>query len=114
MAVLRFYRPTQFADFLRCYRLFVDEVCVGQIVTGGELDVEVPAGRHEVRARIDWCSSNRLLLDIGQGDKCNLEVGSSLGGWRLLLALLYITLWTSDYLYLRAAERDVAPVTGRV
>lgn len=105
MAVLRFSRPRQFADRFRRYRLLVNGVGVGDIAAGGAVEVDVPAGSHEVRARIDWCSSRRLVIDVADGGECRLEVGSSLRGWRqFLLARLYLTVWAADYLYVRVAE----------
>lgn len=101
MPILRFQRPTQLADSLRAYRLFIDGVFVGEINTGSEVEFEVSAGLHEVIARIDWCSSNRLEVDIPERSVRSLEVGSNLGGWRLIFGLLYVLFLPSHYLYLR-------------
>ncbi len=101
MPILRFQRPTQFTDWLRAYRLFIDGVCVGEINAGSEVEFEVSAGIHEIIARIDWCSSNRLEVAIPERSLRSLEVGSNLSNWRLLFGFLYITLLRSHYLYLR-------------
>ena len=107
VATLNVYRPSQYADMLRKYRVEIDGIYVGKIRPGEMLEFEIPAGRAEVLARIDWCSSKGLELDLTEGSTCTVEVGSSLNGWRVLLVLLYITLWTSDYLYARIAPEPV-------
>ena len=54
-------------------------------------------------AKIDWCSSNMLQVEVKEGAIYELEVGSNLTGWRILLVMIYITVLCSDYLYLRLA-----------
>lgn len=104
MATLRVQRPSQYADWLRKYRIFVDGSPVGDISAGSDSTFEVSQGRREVLARIDWCSSNSVNVEIEDAHECTLEVGSNLNGWRLLLGFLYITFWRSDYLYLREVD----------
>jgi hypothetical protein len=54
-------------------------------------------------ARIDWCGSNSVRVKVRQGVTYDLEVGSNLRGWRLLVAIVYVTVLHSEYLYLRPA-----------
>jgi hypothetical protein len=103
VGTLCFQRPTQYADWFRSYQLFVDGHPVGKIGAGSNFEIKVPAGRHEIVAKIDWCKSNFLHLEVQDGAIWHLEVGSNVTGWRLLLALLYITIMTTEYLYLREA-----------
>jgi hypothetical protein len=102
MTRLRFQRPQQYADRMRKYELFVDGVPRGQIRRGESVEVAASPGSHIVVARIDWCSSNELSLDCRDGQTYDLEVGSNVTGWRMLAAILYITLFRSEYLYLRS------------
>lgn len=103
MGTLRFRRPAQYADFFRNYQLFVDGVRVGEIDAGWQVQIAVPAGIHEVVARLDWCSSNTLRVAVSEGATHAIEVGTNLRGWRLLFILAYITILRADYLYVRPA-----------
>jgi hypothetical protein len=81
----------------------VDGADMGVVGSGSDFQVELPAGQHTVVARIDWCSSNVVSLDVGENSWHDLEVGSNLRGWRLYLGFLYVTVWRSHYLYLSPA-----------
>ena len=57
-------RPSQYADMVRRYRLYIDGRRVGTIKRSEELAFELPAGEHEIVARIDWCRSNFLSVTM--------------------------------------------------
>src|SRR5262245_60258876 len=101
MSTLRFGRPMFYPDRLRNYQLIIDGVQMGEIGAGSAVEIPATAGRHEVVARIDWCSSNTLHVELKKGVTCDLEVGSNLGGWRIILVMVYIAFLPSEYLYLR-------------
>ncbi|HXG08754.1 MAG TPA: hypothetical protein VNK04_03110 [Gemmataceae bacterium] len=101
MAAIRIRRPTQYADWLRKYRLFVDGVPVAEISRGSEVEIDVTPGWHEVLARIDWCSSGTLWIEVRQDEVCQLEVGSNIRGWRMFVGFVYAFILRSRYLYLR-------------
>jgi hypothetical protein len=101
MPPVRIRRTKQPADLLRNYRIYIDGVFVGHLGFGAELTVAVAPGHHTVVARIDWCRSNTVGIEVHEGMDCLLEVGSNLRGWRLLLVFLYITFWRTKYLYLQ-------------
>ena len=94
-------RARDHADMLRRYRIVLNGREVGTIKRGGELRVTVPAGDHEVVARIDWAGSNALTVGVRAGEITELEVGSSIEGWRFLAVLYLITFGRNHYPYLR-------------
>lgn len=98
---LHIHRPKQYADGLRRYKILVDGVIEEEISAGSSVWLEVSPGRHELMARIDWASSNTLTVEVEEGIQHGLEVGSNVQGWRVSLALLYNTVWSSEALYLR-------------
>jgi len=104
MAALRIRRPIQFADLIRKYRLFVDDVQMGEIRPDSEIEIQVTPGTHCVLARIDWCSSNSLQIEIEQGQVFDLEVGSNIRGWRMYIGFIYVFFLRSQYLYLRCTS----------
>jgi hypothetical protein len=103
LATLHIRRTTKYPDRFRKYRLFVDGEPVGRIGAGRELEVGVAPGRHEIVARIDWCSSNTLELNVQVGDVRTLEVGSNMTGWRLMGMKRQVLDRSSEYLFLREA-----------
>ncbi len=86
--------------------MLVDGFIEKEISAGTNVRIEVSPGRHEVMARLDWASSNALIMEVEEGAQHNLEVGSNMQGWRVSLALLYSTVWSSESLYLREAPPD--------
>ena len=98
-------RPRQIADMMRRYRIILDGHEVGAIRRGEELRLDVPAGEHDVVARIDWTSSSPLRVRVDGGRETEIEVGSNVSGWRLLAASYFITFGASQYLYLRHRHR---------
>src|SRR5262249_2606798 len=94
-------RPRQYADMLRQYRLVVDSDLAYTIGRGQSVDISLPPGRHRLIAAIDWARSNPVEIELLPDQDCRLEVGSNVAGWRLLLAVLYATVWRDRWLYLR-------------
>ena len=98
-----FYAPTlsaYFRDALRSYQIFIDGVECGDISRGETKEFAVDNGHHIVRAKIDWCGSNELCVDVNDSI-VELEVGSSLEGWRILFMEYYMSFGKNKYLRLR-------------
>jgi hypothetical protein len=103
MATLILTRPRQYVDMLRRYTIIVDGHRRATIRRGQTISLDLPPGRHQVVAKIDWCRSNPVEIEVGPEGRHFLEVGSNLTGWRILNALAYIIRWPDRYLYLREA-----------
>lgn len=88
MATLTLRRDAGWADKIRDYRIIIDGAEVGRLREGAELRCSVGSGQHVLEARIDWCGSKRLHLDVGSGDLV-VFVRSALRGWRVFLSLYY-------------------------
>lgn len=87
-------------DLLRSYRLEVDGEPRGTIRRGQILELEVPAGRHAVRARIDWTGSPDIVVDVEPGASVTVVVKPAEGGWSLTK--------DDDYLSLSVTSSDVS------
>jgi hypothetical protein len=105
MAKLIVYRLRQYADMLRSYAILVDGKPVATIRRGQTIEVELPSGRHRITSMIDWARSNPVELEARSEGVYHLEVGSNLRAWRLLLAILYVTVWRDRYLYLKIVDQ---------
>ncbi len=104
--VLRVSRATSYADRLRAYKILVDGQVEGSIKAKETMDIRVAPGTHEVMMKIDWCRSNRLPVQIGEGETVELACGSSLAGWKFILSLIYIIFLTHKYLWLEERGRS--------
>lgn len=103
MATLRFRRTAnRFPDWFRKYALLVDGEQVGKVGRAGEVEVGVAPGRHAILAKVDWCSSNTLEVEIGVGEVRTIEVGSNMTGAARMMAMQHVVRHRpEEYLYLR-------------
>ena len=101
MCTLRVSRGRQYADRLRSYKIFVNGAQVGTIPVNDEFDVQVPAGRMTVEARIDWTRSAPLEIDAAEGQTVELEVAND---WSPMLAIWAVTFGAYSYLTLRRKD----------
>ena len=76
----------------------LDDQEVAQVANGEEIEISISEGKHVVQMQIDWCQSEALKLDVSIGETQILECGPNAKPW---LALLYVTVLRSKYLWLR-------------
>lgn len=94
-------RRSAIADNLKAYAVLVDSAESAQIRDGQSISIPVSPGPHTVRLSMDWCRSNPAEFSVAEGEGIRFECGSSLGGWRVVLAALYITLLRNRYMWIR-------------
>lgn len=94
-------RTTSYADRLRAYKVKIDGVVVGSLRALDSATIPVAPGRHSMELRIDWGGSERIDFEVKPGEQVFFECGSSLNGWRVLLALFYAILRPHQWLWLR-------------
>lgn len=75
MAVIRVKRSSEYINAIRVYEVLIDGVSVGTIRNGETKEFPVSAGRHSVVAKIDWCSSPEVVVDVDEGQTVDLKVG---------------------------------------
>ena len=94
-------RMTGYADRLRAYKVKIDGVVVGSVRAGDSATIPVSPGRHSLQLRIDWAGSEQTDFEVKPGDQVFYECGSNLAGWRVLMALCYLTVLPRRWLWLR-------------
>ena len=99
-ATIRVTRSTSYADRIRAYRILIDGRQQATIKAGQNVDIPVTAGHHSVVAKIDWCGSPTLDLNIAEGQTITLACGSNLLGLRGLMAFVYVFFLPNEYLTL--------------
>jgi hypothetical protein len=91
-----------YADRKRAYKLIVDEKLVGEIREGESVTVAVEPGTHHVLARIAWCRSPVVEVDLAPGDCLALRCRPHrLQPWA---AIFLVTFGRSRYISLTLAE----------
>ena len=99
---LKFKRVKQFTDMARAYKIIIDRKHIENIRCGEEKELEIPEGKHEVFLKIDWCTSNALIIDATKDERAFLCF-NSLAGWKLFIPfipLYKITFGKKNYLTL--------------
>lgn len=84
-------------DKVRKYTILLDGKEIATVSNGSEVAFDVEPGRHEVQMSIDWCTSRKLEIDVA-AEPLTLECGPNASPFS---ALLYISLWKNDYIWLR-------------
>ncbi|MEU1480904.1 hypothetical protein [Streptomyces sp. NPDC005760] len=100
-----------YQDFLRSYTVLIDDVPAGRVRRGQTLRLKVPAGTHQLRLTIAWCSSPPMTADIDAGTRtyfvCAPGNGPSAGTDVTAGANDYIALW-------RTPEAAALPAGTRI
>lgn len=105
MATVRLKRTSEFNNRMRDFKIFIDGQQVGTIANGETKDFPTTVGQHIVTAKIDWCSSPDISVDIDDNQTINLKVGGFRNGQFLisigpgLIVLHFILLEFADFEY---------------
>lgn len=89
-------RKTEFINKTRAFRFFIDGKEMGKIKNGGSEEYILEPGTHELQAKIDWCSSAVLTVQLKEGETLFLKLRSGMkyiaAAYFLMLAALVSTL----------------------
>jgi hypothetical protein len=96
MAEITINRISGYSNKLRKIKLVLDNQVIDEIKDGEIKTISVNPGKHLLIAKIDWCQSNEIELNIKEGE--NKKV--SLKGTNPFLAIYYITFGRNKYLKL--------------
>jgi hypothetical protein len=85
MATIRIKRTSEYNNRLRDFKIFIDGKQVGTIANGETIDFPSTVGNHFVTAKIDWCSSPEISIDVKENLTNTLKVGGFKNGQLLML-----------------------------
>jgi len=104
--MIRITRGNAWRDKLRAYKIYANDMYLGDISNNEVAEFSVAKGHYSICAKIDWCGSN--TIDIVVDDELvELEVGSSVkknSWWKELIPFYEIyqmTIKRNKYLWLR-------------
>jgi len=96
---IQVFRPKQFVDMGRDYKLFADDVEIATIKRGVAQTIEIPDSTINLQAKIDWCSSQ--VFPVNAITEKGIIIKNSFGSnifTLILLPLYYITFGKNKYL----------------
>ena len=99
-ATIKINRDSGYVDRIRAYHVVLDGEKITKISNGGSVELDVEPGEHELYLKIDWCRSNKINFSISEGQTKTYNGGSSLRGFMMLLAIIYVTVQKNSYLWL--------------
>lgn len=82
MTKINIQRSSEYINRIRSYRIYIDGKKVGTIENGEIKEFEVEEGNHIIEARIDWCGSPKVAVEIKNDEIKKLKVsGFYLSKW---------------------------------
>jgi hypothetical protein len=84
-------------DQFRAYRIVIDGQSVARVGRGQSREIEVAPGPHSVQIAIDWCTSQKALVELGAGDRVAFACEPGGSAW---MGLLAITIGRRSYIAL--------------
>ncbi|WP_338550397.1 hypothetical protein [Roseovarius phycicola] len=83
MASIVFHRANGWVDRWRAYRILVDGVEVAKLKRNRSISVDATAQEHVLLAKVDWCSSPVLVVDLRTRDQIDVDVQNPHSAWSL-------------------------------
>lgn len=102
MSIIKISRDSGYADRIRKYKVICNNKCIGKIGNGESLEFETSPGEKEIFFKIDWCRSNKIKVEVPNDGAVNLNGGSSIRGYKVLLATIYTIFLPHKYLWIRS------------
>jgi hypothetical protein len=92
------FRPKQFADMKRDYKLYADEEEVAIIKRGETQIVDIPDSATTLQARIDWCSSPKVNMSEIEAGTITVKNAFSGNLLKMLITIYYVSFGKDKYL----------------
>jgi len=79
---LTLMRGIEATNYLRNYKIFIDDLEYEGIESGETKHIELPPGSHTLLLKIDWCKSKEYEFKITTLENTELTCGASYLGWK--------------------------------
>jgi hypothetical protein len=93
MAKIRIERNSEWNNKARAIGIYIDGEKVGTINDGEAQEYEVKNGEHEIYAKIDWCRSPKIALNINENETKTFKLGGFKYGTWILPIILGVVLF---------------------
>ena len=82
-------RTSEWNNRMRGIVIFLDGKKIGVIRNGELKEFEIEPGEHNIKAKIDWCGSEKLLINLADNEVKKIELsGFKLGKYMMPVALI--------------------------
>ena len=82
-------RTSEWNNRMRGIVIFLDGKKIGVIRNGEFKEFEIEPGEHNIKAKIDWCGSEKLLINLADNEVKKIELsGFKLGKYMMPVALI--------------------------
>jgi len=88
MPTLKIKRSNEFVNYTRNIGIYIDKNKVGKIANGETKEFEIPSGEHIIKAKIDWCGSNKLICQLNENETKTISLSSFNHGKFFILSLV--------------------------
>lgn len=78
MAIVTISRTHQFINRFRNYKILVNGKEITRLEYGESKQLDLTAGTHSIKAKIDWVSSEEYKITLEEHETQNLEIGCNI------------------------------------
>ena len=91
MATIKLNRTNEYNNRIRDYKIYLNKELIGTISNGETKEFNVKPGNQEIYAKIDWCYSPTLKIELNDNETLNLKVGGFKNGiWIMPISISII------------------------
>lgn len=98
MAKITLHRLDFPRDYYRKYKIFINNKHVCSISNDETIELNVPSGRCTIKATIDWCSSQPLIIDLLPDDDIPIAIEPNFRGFLATQIITALTSKKNDYI----------------
>ena len=80
MSKLIIKRTSEWNNLARKFGIYIDDKKIGTISHGETKEFEINPGEHKIKAKIDWCGSQKLEFNIADNEIKEMEIGGFKNG----------------------------------
>ena len=80
MSKLIIKRTSEWINLARKFGIYIDDKKIGTISHGETKEFEINPGEHKIKAKIDWCGSQKLEFNIADNEIKEMEIGGFKNG----------------------------------
>lgn len=76
MSILKIRRKTEWVNWTRDTGIYLDDIKLGIISNGQKKEFTIEPGSHTLKAKIDWCGSQRFPFEVREGQTESIVIGA--------------------------------------
>jgi hypothetical protein len=98
--ILEIRRTSQLANRFREIDILLDQNKIGSVKNGEVIEYSIAPDKYILQAKIDRCTTDKLIIELKAAEKRYFEIGSKHKG-RKILGMIPSAFNNEDYIYLK-------------